>query len=93
MWCVAVQLDFAGGGVEVSATFLAAFAGFCFLLVAMALYFNLSGNHHEWYVDEHWGDASIDDDDWGLAIADARRASRRKLSELADRDSARPANS
>jgi hypothetical protein len=90
---LAVLVDFAGTGVDVSASFLAFFAGFCLLLVVLALYFNLSGNHDEWYLDEHWGDASIDDDDWGFSIAEARRATNRKLAELADRDGARAASS
>jgi hypothetical protein len=86
---LAVAVDFAGSGVDVSATFLAEFFGFCVLLVAVALYFNLSVNHTGSYVDEHWGDGSIDDDDWGLALADARRSTSRALKELADRDEAR----
>ena len=81
----AVVMNFGGSEVDVSATFLAAFMGFCAFLVAVALYFNLSGNHDEWHIDEHWGDASIDDDDWGLAIAEARHAARRTLADLADR--------
>jgi len=89
MSVLAVLIDFAGTDVAVSATFMAAFMGFCLLLVVLALYFNLSGNHDEWYIDEHWGDASIDDDEWGLAIADARRATKRTLAELADRNAAR----
>jgi hypothetical protein len=79
------MVDFAGSQADVSVTFLVAFAGGIFLMVVLALYFNLSRNHHEWYVDEHWGDASIDDDEWGLAVAEARRAAKRKLADLADR--------
>ena len=86
---LAVAVEFAGGGGDVSLTFMLGFFGFCVFLVAMALYFNLTRNHHEYYLDEHWGDASIDDDEWGFALADAKRATQRKLAELADRDSAR----
>jgi hypothetical protein len=91
MTTLAVQAYFAGGGVDVSGWFVAFFVGFMLLLVGLAFYFNLTPNHREWYVDEHWGDGSIDDDDWGLAIADARRSTRRALAELADRDAARSA--
>ena len=90
---LAVLFDFGGSGVDVPAGFVAAFMGVLVLFVVFALYFNLTGNHSEWYIDEHWGDASIDDDDWGLAIAEARRNSRRTLTELADRDTAHAANS
>jgi hypothetical protein len=86
---LAVAVDFGGSGVDVSASFMAAFAGFCLLLVFLAMYFNRSVNHTGWYVDEHWGDGSIDDDDWGLAVADARQSTSRTLKELADRAEAR----
>ncbi|MCU1451350.1 MAG: hypothetical protein JWP02_3520 [Acidimicrobiales bacterium] len=86
---LAVAVDFAGSGVDVSAAFMVEFFGFCVLLVAMAMFFNRSVNHTGWYVDEHWGDGSIDDDDWGLSIAEARKSTSRALKELADRDEAR----
>ena len=89
---VALQAYFAGAGVDVSGWFMASFAGFMLLLVALAFYFNLTPNHREWYVDEHWGDGSIDDDDWGLAVAESRLAARRKLAELAERNTARRAH-
>ena len=85
---LAVMMDFAGSGVNVSATFLIAFWGACLLLVGLGFYFTLTKNPDEWYIDEHWGDASIDDD-WALALADAKRSTQRKLTVLADRDSAR----
>jgi len=86
---LAVMMDFAGSGVNISATFLLAFWGACLLLVGLAFYFTLTKSPDEWYIDEHWGDASIDDD-WALALADAKRTSRGKLRELADRDTRRP---
>jgi hypothetical protein len=88
---VALQASFAGTGADVSGWFVASFAGFMLLLVVLAFYFNLTPNHREWYVDEHWGDGSIDDDEWGLAVAQSRLTARRKLAELADRDAARRA--
>ena len=80
---LALLMDFAGSGVEVSAGFLLGFAGLVMLLPLLALYFNLR-NHDELFVDEHWGDGSIDDDDWGFALAEARRTTSRKLAALAD---------
>src|SRR3954447_1039756 len=81
---LALMMDFAGSGVEVSAGFLLSFVGVVMLLPLLALYFNLR-NHDELYIDEHWGDGSIDDDEWGLAIGEARRSANRKLAELAER--------
>ena len=89
MRLLAVSFDYAGSTVDVSAALVLEFVGLCILLVAPALYFNRSVNHEGDYIDEHWGDGSIDDDDWGLALADARRATSRQLAELADRSTAR----
>ena len=85
---LAVAIDFAGSGVNISATFLIAFWAACMLIVGLAFYFTLNKSPDEWYVDELWGDASIDDD-WALALADAKHNSRGKLRELADRDTGR----
>jgi hypothetical protein len=81
------MMDFAGSGVDIPAGSLALFFGICVAFVLAALYFNLANGHE--YVDEHWGDGSIDDDDWGMSLADARRATQRRLAELADRHDAK----
>jgi hypothetical protein len=47
------------------------------------------GQHHsvpdEYWIDKFWGDGSIDDDDWGLAIANARQTGNQRRSGLAER--------
>lgn len=80
---LAVMMDFAGSGVDVPAIQLFAFFGFCLLLVSAGLYFNLKNGHE--YVDEHWGEGDIDDEEWGYSLAEARRTTQRRLAELADR--------
>jgi hypothetical protein len=79
---LALAFEYGGTPVDVPASWLLGFCGFCFLLVVMTVYFNRSTNHDAYYVDEHWGDGSIDDDDWALAILDARRAANSKLRDL-----------
>ena len=91
MGCLGVAMDFGGIGVDVSGWFLAGFFGFCLLLVAIPIYCNRSGTDDD-YFDERWGAGSIDDDEWGLSIAAARRRSQRVLRELADRDDRRSRN-
>jgi hypothetical protein len=81
---VAVVFDFAGGQLEVSIGLLLAFLGLTAFLVVVPFYFNLAVNGRD-FIDEHWGDGSIDDDDWGLSIADAKRRVNARLAELADR--------
>ena len=88
MQVLAVALEFAGEPVDVSGTWLLGFVGFVLLLVAVPLCFNMT-NHGANYIDEYWGDGSIDDDDWGLAIAEARIAAARQHAELAERSEAR----
>jgi hypothetical protein len=80
---LAVMMDFAGSGVDVPASQLILFFGFVLSLVFAALYFNLKNGHE--YVDEHWGEGDIDDEDWGFSLAEAKRATKRRLAELADR--------
>jgi hypothetical protein len=87
---VAVVFDFAGGQLEISLASLLAFIGLMAFLLVVPLYFNLAVNHRD-FIDEHWGDGSIDDDDWGVSIAEAKRTINRRLAELADRADARPA--
>jgi hypothetical protein len=36
-------------------------------------------------VDKFWGDGSIDDDDWGLAVFNARQAGNQRRAEMAER--------
>jgi hypothetical protein len=93
MSVLAVTFDFAGSPVEVSGAFLLLFAGLCLLLVLLPSYFNRSVNGEHDYIDQYWGDGSIDDDDWGLAVLEAKRATSRQLAELADRSAARAAGS
>lgn len=81
--------DFGGTEVSVSGWFLLGFVAFTLLLVGMAIYFNRSVNHESEYVDERWGYGSIDDDEWGMVVADARRAVRGRLADLAERSDAR----
>ena len=80
---LAVLMDFAGSAVDVPAVQLIGFFAFCLFLVFAALYFNLRNGHE--YVDEHWGEGDIDDEEWGYSLTEARAASRRRLAELADR--------
>jgi len=77
------MMDFAGSGVDVPASQLIGFFAFILFLVFAALYFNLKNGHT--YVDEHWGEGEIDDDDWGFSLAEAKAKTRRRLAELADR--------
>jgi hypothetical protein len=83
---LAVMMDFAGSGVDVPAAQLVLFFAFCLSIVFAALYFNLRNGHE--YVDEHWGEGDIDDEEWGFSLAEARAATRRRLAELADRHDA-----
>ena len=83
---LALMFDFAGSGVDVPAASLLSFFAICLAIVLGALYFNL-GNGHT-YVDEHWGEGDIDDEDWGFSLAEARRATQRRLAELAERHDA-----
>ena len=83
---LAVMMDFAGSGVDVPAIQLFGFFAFILFLVFAALYFNLRNGHE--YVDEHWGEGDIDDEDWGYSLAAAKAATRRRLAELADRHDA-----
>jgi len=80
---LAVAMDFAGSGVDIPAIQLIGFFAFILFLVFAALYFNLRNGHE--YVDEHWGEGDIDDEEWGFSLAEARAATRRRLAELADR--------
>jgi hypothetical protein len=77
------MMDFAGSGVDVPAGQLILFFAFVLSLVFAALYFNLKNGHD--YVDEHWGEGDIDDDDWGFSLAEAKAKTQRRLAELADR--------
>ena len=72
--------------MNASALDLLAFFGFILFLVFSGLYFNLRNGHE--YVDEHWGEGDIDDEDWGYSLAAAKAATRRRLAELADRHDA-----
>ena len=83
---LALVFDFAGSGVDIPAGSLLLFFAICLSIVLGALYFNL-GNGHT-YVDEHWGEGDIDDEDWGYSLAAAKAATRRRLAELADRHDA-----
>jgi hypothetical protein len=83
---LAVMIDFAGSGVDVPVSQLVLFFAFCLSLVFAALYFNLKNGHE--YVDEHWGEGDIDDEDWGFSLAEAKLATKRRLTELADRHDA-----
>ena len=69
--------------MNASPLFLIGFFSFVFFLVFTALYFNLRNGHE--YVDEHWGEGDIDDEEWGYSLAAAKAATRRRLAELADR--------
>ena len=80
---LAVAMDFAGSGVNIPAIQLAGFFAFLLFMVFAALYFNLRNGHE--YVDEHWGEGDIDDEEWGFSLAEAKAATRRRLSELASR--------
>lgn len=86
---VAVAFDFAGTPVDVPLSWIAGFFVFCAFLVAWNVYFNRSSNHESDYIDERWGYGTVADDDWGLAVADARRAANRYLAHLAERSEAR----
>ena len=79
---VAVAFDFAGGRVDVAGTFLVGFLLLTLLCVVVPLLFNQSADP-SLYVDEHWGNGSIDDDDWGMDVAAARRATQVRLRALA----------
>jgi hypothetical protein len=83
---LAVAMDFAGSGVDIPAIQLVLFFAFVLFLVFAALYFNLRNGHE--FVDEHWGEGDIDDEDWGYSLAEAKAATRRRLAELADRHDA-----
>ena len=83
---LATALDFAGSQVDASPLYLAGFFAFVLFLVFAALYFNLRNGHE--FVDEHWGEGDIDDEEWGYSIAEAKAATRRRLAELADRHDA-----
>lgn len=83
---LALMMDFAGSGVDIPASQLIGFFAFILFLVFAALYFNLRNGHE--YVDEHWGEGDIDDEDWGYSLAEAKAATRRRLAELADRHDA-----
>ena len=83
---LALVFDFAGSGVDIPAGSLLLFFAICLSIVLGALYFNL-GNGHT-YVDEHWGEGDIDDEEWGYSLAAAKAATRRRLAELADRHDA-----
>jgi hypothetical protein len=86
---VALTFDYAGSAVDVSGSWLAGFCAFCLMLVTLTVYFNRSTNHDAYFVDEHWGDGSIDDEDWAIAVDGARRTVREQLRELAERSAAR----
>ena len=81
------MMDFAGSPMNASVLELLGFFAFILFLVFAALYFNLRNGHE--YVDEHWGEGDIDDEEWGYSIAAAKAATRRRLAELADRHDAR----
>ena len=83
-----VLIDYGGTPAHVSNGTIA-FVGFCCLLVVLAIYFNRSTNHESEYVDERWGYGSINDDDWGLVVAEARLAVRDRLRDMAERADAR----
>jgi len=83
---VATTFDFAGSPVNASPLYLVGFFAFILFLVFTALYFNLRNGHE--YVDEHWGEGDIDDEEWGYSLAAAKAATRRRLAELADRHDA-----
>ena len=86
---VAVVFDFAGSQVDIPLSSIVAFAVFTVLLVALPVYFNRSVNHEGDYIDDRWGYGTVDDDEWGLAVADARRVANRYLAHLAERSDAR----
>jgi hypothetical protein len=83
---LATAFDFAGSQVDASPLYLLAFFAFILFLVSAALYFNLRNGHE--YVDEHWGEGDIDDEEWGYSLAEAKAATRRRLAELAERHDA-----
>jgi hypothetical protein len=83
---LALMFDFAGSGVDIPAASLVFFFAICVAIVLCALYFNLSNGHE--FVDEHWGEGDIDDEDWGFSLAEAKRATQRRLAELAERHDA-----
>jgi hypothetical protein len=60
---VAVAFDFAGGRVDVAGTFLIGFLLLTMACVVVPLFFNQSADP-SLYVDEHWGNGAIDDDEW-----------------------------
>jgi hypothetical protein len=86
---LALTFDFAGSLVDVSTASHLTFVGLCLLLVVAPVYFNRSVDGEQNYIDQYWGDGTIDDDDWGVAIGEARKATARHLAELADRSAAR----
>ena len=80
---MSLAMDFAGSPMNASPAFLVGFFAFLIFLVFTAMYSSLKNGHE--YVDEHWGEGDIDDEDWGFSLAEARAATRRRLAELADR--------
>jgi hypothetical protein len=57
-------------------------------LLAGLIYSAVGQRHRvpdEYWVDKFWGDGSIDDDDWGLAVFNARQAGDQRRTELAER--------
>jgi hypothetical protein len=80
-------MDFGGSQMGASPLFLIGFFAFILFLVFAALYFNLRNGHE--YVDEHWGEGDINDEDWGYSLAAAKAATRARLAELADRHDAK----
>lgn len=55
-----------------------------------ALIYSAVGQQHrvadDNWVDKFWGDGSIDDDEWGLSVFNARQTGDRKRAELAERN-------
>ena len=86
---LAMMFDLGGTTVDVPGTTVLAFSAFVLLLVALPLYFNRSVNHESEYVDERWGYGSIDDDEWGMVVAEAKLAVKGRLADLAERADAR----
>jgi hypothetical protein len=87
---LAVAFEYAGSPVDLPLLWITGFVLFLLLLVAWPVYFNRSVNHEGDYIDERWGYGTVDDDEWGLAVADARRAANRYLVHLAERADSRP---
>ena len=79
---IAVAFDFAGGRIDVAGTFLVGFLLLTMACVVVPLFFNQSADP-SLYVDEHWGNGAIDDDEWGLDVAAARRSTQVRLRALA----------